>query len=98
MRQPTPNDKEKASEKVSIRELETKLGQAMNQLPEQCRTIFQLSRFEELKYREIADKLGLSIKTVEVQMGKALKLMRLQLLDYLTVLVVIFLHLIKSTL
>lgn len=98
MRQQIPNDKEKTSEKVSVRELETRLEQALNQLPEQCRTIFQLSRFEELKYKEIADKLGLSIKTVETQMGKALRLMRLQLLDYLTILVVIFCHLIKSTL
>ena len=53
------------------------------ELPEQCRTIFQLSRFEDLKYREIADKLGLSVKTIENQMGKALKLLRLKLADFL---------------
>lgn len=68
------------------RELEEKLADALQALPEQCRTIFQLSRFEELKYREIADKLGLSVKTVENQMGKALKIMRVRLAEYLTVL------------
>ena len=67
-----------------LSELEQQLGKAMLELPEQCRTIFQLSRFEELKYREIADKLGLSIKTVENQMGKALRIMRLRLAEFLT--------------
>src|SRR4028118_1080130 len=65
-----------ADKKLLQGELENKLQMAMNDLPEQCRTIFQLSRFEELKYREIADTLGLSIKTVENQMGKALKILR----------------------
>lgn len=55
----------------------------MQTLPEQCRLVFQLSRFEELKYQEIADQLQISIKTVENHMGKALKLMREQLKDYL---------------
>jgi RNA polymerase sigma-70 factor (ECF subfamily) len=57
-------------------ELEAKLQLALEELPEQCRTIFQLSRFEELKYREIAERLGLSIKTVENQLSKALRIMR----------------------
>jgi RNA polymerase sigma-70 factor (ECF subfamily) len=52
-------------------------------LPEQCRTIFQLSRFEQLKYQQIADQLNLSIKTVENQMGKALKILRVKLAEFL---------------
>lgn len=64
-------------------ELTERLQKAMDLLPPQCRLIFELSRFEDLKYREIADQLGISIKTVETQMGKALRLMRLQLADYL---------------
>ena len=72
-----------ASAKAELNELEIKLREALNELPEQCRTIFQLSRFEELKYREIADQLGLSIKTVENQMGKALRILRLKLVDFL---------------
>ena len=63
---------------------------AMQKLPEQCRIIFKLSRFEELKYQEIADQLNISIKTVENQMGKALKIMREQLREYLPLIAVLF--------
>jgi RNA polymerase sigma-70 factor, ECF subfamily len=78
------NEVEHPAKKVLAGELEKKIHSALNELPEQCRTIFQLSRFDELKYREIADKLGISVKTVENQMGKALKLMRAKLVDFLT--------------
>ncbi len=78
---------ESASAGLELNELKDKLRTALNELPEQCRTIFQLSRFEELKYREIADQLGLSIKTVENQMGKALKLLRIKLVDFLILVV-----------
>ncbi|WP_324372164.1 RNA polymerase sigma-70 factor [Pedobacter sp.] len=76
------NEHEPASSRVELTELEIKLQKALNELPEACRTIFQMSRFEELKYREIAEQLGLSIKTVENQMGKALKILRLKLADF----------------
>jgi RNA polymerase sigma-70 factor (ECF subfamily) len=49
-----------------------------------------MSRFEELKYREIADQLGLSVKTIENQMGKALKILRLKLVDFLPAILLIF--------
>jgi RNA polymerase sigma-70 factor (ECF subfamily) len=62
-------------------ELHTQLQSALGQLPPQCRQIFELSRFERLKYQEIADQLALSVKTVEAQMGKALRLMRTHLSD-----------------
>jgi RNA polymerase sigma-70 factor, ECF subfamily len=81
---------EKASKKIMLKELEDKIRNAISDLPEQCRTVFQLSRFEELKYQEIADKLGLSIKTVEAHMGKALKIMRLKLVDYLPLFFLMF--------
>lgn len=74
---------EGASQGVISSELEQKIYEAMKALPEQCRLVFQLSRFEELKYQEIADQLDISVKTVENQMGKALKIMRTQLKDYL---------------
>lgn len=80
------NEHEAASAKLELSELEQKLGEALNELPEHCRTIFQMSRFEELKYREIAEQLGLSVKTVENQMGKALRILRLKLADYVTLL------------
>jgi RNA polymerase sigma-70 factor (ECF subfamily) len=81
---------ESVSQSVISSELEEKISAAMKTLPEQCRLVFQLSRFEELKYSEIADQLNISVKTVENQIGKALKIMREQLRDYLP-LVLIFL-------
>lgn len=86
----TMNDHhEPASSRVELTELESRLHEALKELPEQCRTIFQMSRFEELKYREIADRLGLSVKTIENQMGKALRILRLKLADFITVIVLI---------
>ncbi len=69
---------------VEVSDLQTRLQAALEQLPTECRRIFELSRFEELKYREIADQLNISIKTVETQMGKALRLMRVHLAEYLS--------------
>ncbi len=86
-----------ASSKVQLSELQQKLDKALSELPEQCRTIFQMSRFEELKYQEIADKLGLSVKTVENQMGKALKILRVKLADYLPLLLVVLTHTLHLT-
>lgn len=82
---------ESATRTVRMKELEEKLRTALNELPEGCRTVFQLSRFEELKYSQIAEVLGISIKTVENQMGKALKLLRTRLAEFLT-LAIIFLN------
>lgn len=76
---------------AELRELEEQLREALLALPEQCRTIFQLSRFEELKYREIADKLGISVKTVENQVGKALKLLREKMVEVMICFILIHL-------
>ncbi|HTF05934.1 MAG TPA: RNA polymerase sigma-70 factor [Bacteroidia bacterium] len=73
-------------EDIQTRELEKAIAGALDQLPEQCRKVFELSRFGNMKYREIAEMLGISIKTVENQMGKALRIMREQLATYLTIL------------
>ena len=78
---------EPASGKLQLKELEQQLHAAINELPEQCRTIFQMSRFEELKYAEIALELGISIKTVENQISKALKRLRIQLAEYLPLII-----------
>ena len=67
-------------------ELSDKITAAIEKLPPERKKVFVLSRFEELKYREIAEKLNLSIKTVENQMGKALKFLREELKDYLLLL------------
>lgn len=77
-----------ATDVMNKNELENRISEALEKLPEQCRVIFKMSRFEELKYQEIADKLGLSIKTIENQIGKALKIMRTELSDYLPVILI----------
>ena len=64
------------------KELESKIQSALNSLPAKCKAIFILSRFENLKNKEIADCLGLSLKTFENQMGIALKKMRDDLRPY----------------
>jgi len=71
------------SEELESVELEEKIRGAISSLPERCRLIFELSRFEGLKYAEIALKLDISVKTVENQMTKALKILREQLANYL---------------
>jgi RNA polymerase sigma-70 factor (ECF subfamily) len=81
------------ADRLKLKELEQRLDAALKTLPEQCRTVFQMSRFEELKYLEIAGKLGVSVKTVENHMGKALRLLREQLRDFLPVLVMLLLNL-----
>jgi RNA polymerase sigma-70 factor (ECF subfamily) len=80
---------ESVTRTVMASELESRIYKALDKLPEQCRLVFKLSRFEELKYAEIAEQLNISIKTVENQMGKALKIMREQLKDYLPLLIVL---------
>lgn len=52
------------------------INKALATLPPQCMAIFKLSRFGKLTYQQIADELGISVKTVENQMGKALRIMR----------------------
>ena len=86
------HESDNATSKVQVSELQQKLDTALKELPEQCRTIFQMSRFEELKYQEIAVKLGISVKTVENQMGKALRILRIKLAEYLPVLIFILIE------
>ena len=62
-------------------ELRARIHGEIDKLPPRCSEIFKLSRFEGLKYQEIADHLEISVKTVEVQMGKALKTLRETLQD-----------------
>ena len=77
-------------EEVSLGELRRNILMAINELPEKCREIFQMSRFENMKYQEIADRLQISVKTVENQMGKALKVLRWKVADFLILLIILF--------
>lgn len=77
----TPGDITSSS--LLSEELEMKIEQAINSLPEKSQIIFRLSRFEGLKYSEIAERLNLSVKTVETQISRVLTKLRIQLKDYL---------------
>jgi RNA polymerase sigma-70 factor (ECF subfamily) len=83
----SPRSHDSVTSTVTSTELEARIQQALEELPEQCRLVFKMSRFEELKYNEIAEQLNISVKTVENHIGKALKIMRDQLKDYLPILI-----------
>lgn len=72
-----------AEDAMIISELEGRIRLAIGNLPGERQKIFILSRYEGLTYQEIAIKLKISVKTVENQMGKALKTLREELSDYL---------------
>jgi len=69
-----------------LTELETLFNSSLSKLPERCREVFELSRFQGLKNREIAAKLNLSEKTVENQVTKALHILKKELKDFLLLL------------
>ncbi len=58
---------------IQYKELQFKIAAVIDKLPEKCGKIFCMNRFEGLKYAEIAEKLSISVKTVEANMGRALK-------------------------
>ena len=60
-----------------------KIGYLLESLPDNCKNIFKMNRFKGMKYQEIADKLSISIKTVEANMTKALKFFRENLNEYM---------------
>ena len=65
---------------LQYEELQSKIARILEKLPERCGKIFCMNRFEGLKYSEIAEKLSVSVKTVEANMGKALKEFRSELI------------------
>jgi len=64
---------ETPAEIVQYKELQAKIAGILEKLPERCGKIFCMNRFEGLKYAEIAGKLSISVKTVEADMGRALR-------------------------
>jgi len=70
---------ESPSDILNYKELQEKVARIIERLPERCGKIFTMSRFEGLKYTEIAEKLSVSVKTVEANMGRALKEFRKEL-------------------
>ena len=70
------SEEESEYQEFERNEIEQVLMNALTKLPEKSRLPFMMSRFEELTYNEIADRLNISVKTVESHMGRALKLLR----------------------
>jgi RNA polymerase sigma-70 factor (ECF subfamily) len=75
---------------LNAKDLNGKINEAIELLPEKCKLTFQLSRFENLSYKEIAETMNVSVKTVENQMGKALALLRKSVLPYLNLVVLFY--------
>lgn len=78
-----------ALESLLAKELEAHIINSIKRLPGECRKIFELSRSEGLKYREIAETLNISVKTVETQMSKALRSLRVELTDYIPLMLLV---------
>lgn len=71
-------------------EMENKLKEVLNGMPERCRQVFLMSRFDNKKNKEIADELAISVKAVEKQITKALAIIRTEMKDYLPLLMFLF--------
>jgi RNA polymerase sigma-70 factor, ECF subfamily len=69
---------------MEVNEMNSAIEKTLESLPERCRQIFNMSRFDGLKYKEIAQKLDISTKTVEANMGKALNAFRQNLKHFVS--------------
>lgn len=76
-----PERQENPADILQYAELQGRIAMILENLPERCGQIFYMNRFEGLKYSEIAEKLSISIKTVEANMGKALREFRKELAE-----------------
>lgn len=71
-------------------EMENKLNEVLNELPQRCRQVFMMSRYENKKNKQIAADLDISIKAVEKHITKALSLIRVEMKEYLPLLILLF--------
>lgn len=76
----------------TTQELESLLNQALDKLPEQIASTFRMNRFGGKTYVEIAEEKQISAKTVEAYMTRALKFLRIELKDYLPILLILYPH------
>lgn len=86
-----------AEDLLIVSELDQKIREAIERLPLERRKIFILSRYDGLTYAEIASRLSISVRTVENQIGKALKNLREELADYLPLLILLFFDIFKNS-
>jgi RNA polymerase sigma-70 factor (ECF subfamily) len=77
---------------ISFQEIETIIEKTLAGLPPRCRDVFKLSRFEGKKNQEVAEELNISVKAVEAQITKALKVLRVDLKDFLPLVAYLFLN------
>ncbi len=88
---PDQYDENQDSDRLLLsREFEERLVQALNQLPARCRIAFEYSRFENLTYTEIASKMNVSVKAVEALVSRSLKILRIELKDYLSLIILLY--------
>ena len=83
-------DNNEVIRRIEDRELRKEIYNAINELPDKCKEVFKLSYLHEMKNKEIADVLGISLRTVEAHMYKALKYLRSRL-DLLWIILFLFL-------
>jgi RNA polymerase sigma-70 factor (ECF subfamily) len=82
-------DERTADEQMRYDELVQMIEQGVSRLPERCRMVYTMSRVQGMSHADIARAMGISIKTVEVQMGRALKSLRAHLAPYLSIGIVV---------
>ncbi len=82
--------KDKSAERLLEAEIMERLQKAVEKMTPQCRNVFVLSRFEGKNYKEIAQELNIAEKTVENQMGKALKVARNELQEFLPITMLLY--------
>lgn len=68
---------------LELEDLQSLIDKSIEELPEKCRIVFAMSRFEEMKYAEIAESLNISIKTVENHIARALQMLRKRVLPHI---------------
>ena len=69
-------------------DLKNQLTKSLEKLPPKCKKVFLMNRYEEKKYSEIAEELDISVKAVEAHMSKALKILRVELKDFLSLILI----------
>lgn len=79
----------KADGALELKELELSINDSISKLPDRCREIFNMSRYQEYSHKEIAQKLGLSVATVDTQISRALKHLRTHLRDTTIILLIL---------
>lgn len=79
-------------EEIFSTEIQTILNHTLEELPEQTRNVFRMSRFEQKSGKEIAQTLGITVKGVDYHIAKALKALRISLKDYLPLFYFLFFY------